>query len=71
MAALLPTLANGLDLALAALAAAQKIGSIVSNASAQGRTTLTADEWAQITGDETSAEAQLSAAIAAAKARGQ
>lgn len=70
MAAVLPTVVDAIDLALAGLQAAQQINQIVQTATADGRTTLTADEWAQVTGSETSAEAALSAAIAKAKAAG-
>jgi hypothetical protein len=71
MAAALPLIANGIDLLVGILGAAAKIAPIIQAAQSQGRTTLTAEEWAQITGDETSAEAALSDAIAKAKALGK
>ena len=64
-------IANAIDLAIAAMQAALQIQQMVQSATAQGRTTLTADEWSAITGAENSAEAALSAAIANAKAIGK
>ncbi len=71
MAAILPTVANAIDLLLAATQAASQIAGVVQSAKAAGQTILTAEQWATITGNEDSAEAQLSAAIATAKAQGK
>ena len=59
------------DLLVALLQNAQQISSLIQTAQAAGRTTLTPEEWATITGNDDSAEALVVAAIAAAKARGQ
>jgi hypothetical protein len=59
------------DLLVALLDNAQSIGQIIQEANASGSTTLTAAQWAQITGNDDSAEAALTAAIAAAKAQGK
>jgi hypothetical protein len=71
MSAILPAVADALDLLVAAAQAAAQIVPIIKQAQAEGRTSLTADEWAQVTGSDDSAEAALSAACAAAKAKGQ
>jgi hypothetical protein len=71
MAATMIAVADAIDLLVAATEAAATIAPIIQKAQAEGRTTLTPDEWTQITGDELSAEAALSAAIAAAKALGK
>lgn len=71
MSAVLPAVADALDLLVAAAQAVSQIAPIVKQAQAEGRTTLTADEWSQVTGADDSAEAALSTAIAAAKAKGQ
>ena len=59
------------DLLLALLQNATKISEIIQTAQAAGQTTLTPEQWASITGDDDSAEAALTAAIAAAKAAGK
>lgn len=65
---------EGLSLAItllnALLANASKIAALIQTAQAAGQTDLTSDQWAQITGADDSAEAALTAAIAAAKAAG-
>ena len=58
-------------LLVALLQNAQQISSLIQTAQAAGRTTLTPEEWATLTGNDDSAEALVVAAIAAAKARGQ
>jgi hypothetical protein len=62
--------AAAVDLLVALLANAQSIGQIIQTAQASGQTNLTPEQWATITGNDDSAEAQLLAAIAAAKASG-
>jgi hypothetical protein len=59
------------DLLVALLTNAQAISQIIQEAQASGATTLTAAQWATITGNDDSAEAELTAAIAAAKAQGK
>lgn len=54
------------DLLVALLNNASQIGQLIQQAQANGQTTLTADQWAQITGNDDSAEAALTAAIAKA-----
>lgn len=71
MAAVIPTVSLAIDLLVELIAQAQKISSIVQTAQAAGSTTLTAEQWAQITADDDSAAAALAAAIAAAKAGGR
>lgn len=44
----------------------QTISALVQKAQGEGRTTFTADEWAQIQGIDTAARQQLIAAITAA-----
>jgi len=56
------------DLLVALLNNANQIGTLIQQAQANGQTTLTPEQWAQITGADNSAEAQLAAAIAKAKA---
>jgi len=58
------------DLLVALLQNAQGISLIIQEAQAAGQVTLTAAQWAIIVGNDDSAEAALSAAIAAAKAAG-
>lgn len=53
------------------LANASKISALVTTAQAAGQTTLTPEQWATVTGADDSAEASLTAAIAAAKAAGK
>jgi hypothetical protein len=65
------TAAAALDLIVALLGNAQKIGAILQTVQAEGRTTLTPEEWAAVTGADDSAEAQVLAAIQAAKAAGR
>ena len=64
------TIAEAIALLVAATQAASTIAPIIQAAQAAGQTTLTPDQWAAITGADDSAEAQLSAAIAVAKAAG-
>ena len=59
------------DLLVALLSNASTISQLIQSAQAAGQTELTAAQWATITGADDSAEAQLSAAIAAAKAAGR
>lgn len=65
------TLTSIIDLLIALTSASATLAPIIKAAQAQGRTTLTPEEWAIITGNDDSAEAQLTAAIAAAKASGK
>jgi len=60
-----------IDLLLALIQNASQISQIIQEAQASGATKLTPDQWAQITGNDDSAEAALTAAIAAAKAAGK
>lgn len=64
-------LTAALDLLVALLANASTISQLIQSAQAAGQTDLTAAQWAQITGADDSAEASLTAAIAAAKAAGK
>lgn len=59
------------DLLVALLQNAQQISELIQSAQAAGQTELTPDQWASITGNDDSAEAALTAAIAAAKAVGK
>jgi hypothetical protein len=59
------------DLLVALLQNAAAISEIIQEVQASGATTLTPAQWATITGNDDSAEAALSAAIAAAKAQGK
>lgn len=59
------------DLLVALMTNATQISQLIQTAQAAGQTSLTADQWATITGNDDSAEAALSAAIAAAKAQGR
>lgn len=54
------------DLLVALLNNASQIGQLIQQAQAAGQTTLTPEQWAQITGNDDSAEAALTAAIAKA-----
>lgn len=65
------TVSEAIALLLAAIDAAGKIAPIIAAAQAAGQTTLTADQWAIITGADDSAEAGLTAAIAIARAAGK
>jgi hypothetical protein len=56
------------DLLVALLNNASQIGTLIQQAQSNGQTNLTPEQWAQITGADNSAEAQLTAAIAKAKA---
>lgn len=58
------------DFLVALLTNAQAISQIIQEAQASGSATLSAAQWATIVGNDDSAEAALSAAIAAAKAAG-
>lgn len=60
-----------IDLLVALLNNASSISQVIQAAQANGQTKLTAEQWAQITGNDDSAEAALSAAIAKAKAAGK
>lgn len=71
MAATIALVADGIDLLVAAAQATATIAPIIRQAQAEGRTTLTADEWAQISGGEDAADQRLAKAIEAARARGQ
>lgn len=64
------TVAAAVDLLVELLAQAGNISQIIQSAQAAGQTTLTVEQWAQITGADDSAEAKLAAAIAAAKQAG-
>ncbi len=55
------------DLLVALLNNATQISQLIQQAQANGQTTLTSDQWSQITGNDDSAEAALTAAIAKAK----
>jgi hypothetical protein len=59
------------DLLVALLTNASQISQLIQSAQAAGQTELTPAQWATITGADDSAEAQLAAAIAAAKAAGK
>lgn len=59
--------AMALDLMLALLIQAQKIGAIVTAAQAQGRTDLTPQQWADVLADADAARSRLANAIEAAK----
>ena len=61
--ALLLTLTSSLTQAAANI---QTISNLIATAQAAGRTTFTADEWAQIQGIDTNARAALLAQITAA-----
>jgi hypothetical protein len=54
------------DLLVALLNNASQIGQLIQQAQANGQTTLTPEQWAQIAGSDDSAEAALTAAIAKA-----
>jgi hypothetical protein len=71
MAATLPLVADGIEVLITAIQSAETIAGVIKQAQAAGQTVLTDAQWAQITGNEASAEGALSAAIAAAKAKGQ
>lgn len=70
-AVIIASVANAIDLLVAATQAAATIAPIIKAAQAAGQTMLTEEQWAQITGGDDSAEAALSAAIATAKALGK
>jgi len=59
------------DLVVALLQNATQISQLIQAAQAAGQTTLTAEQWATITGNDDSAETALTAAIAAAKQEGK
>lgn len=61
-------ISTGIALVTDLLANAQKISSLIQQATAAGSLTLSAEQWAQIVGDRDSAEAGVLAAIAKAKA---
>jgi hypothetical protein len=65
------TVADALNLLIAATTAASQLAPIIAKAQAEGRTDLTAEEWAVVTGNDDSAEAALSAAVKAALAAGK
>lgn len=58
------------DLLVELITQAQRISALIQAQTAAGASTLTADQWATITGSDDSAENALNAAIAAAKASG-
>ncbi len=60
-------IAIAVDLLTTLLQNASAISGLIQTATAEGRTTLTASEWAAIVGNDDSAEASLIAAIAKAK----
>ena len=64
-------LSAAVDLLVALITNAQQISTLIQTAQANGQTDLTPAQWATITGNDDSAEAALSAAIAAAKAAGK
>lgn len=70
MAAVVGDISAAVSLLDAILTEASKISSLIKSAQAAGQSTLTPDQWATITGADDSAEAGLTAAIAAAKAAG-
>ena len=70
-AVLVGGIADAIDLLVAASAAAARIAPIIQAAQAAGQTVLTKEQWDQITGADDSAEAELTKAIAAAKAIGK
>lgn len=59
-----------LEFLIALLTNASKIGQIIQTAQSQGRSQLTADEWAQVISGDDSAEQAVLDAIAKAKAAG-
>ena len=67
MGATIGTVAAVADLLTALLANSQNISNLIAQATAAGRTTLTPEEWATITGADDSAEAALKAALAKVK----
>lgn len=64
-------IAAAVDLLVALISNAQQISQLIQTAQASGQTNLTAAQWETITGSDDSAESQLAAAIAAAKAAGK
>lgn len=62
LAALIQTMNTATNM----MAQASQISALIQTATAQGRTTFTADEWATITASDAAARAQLVAAITAA-----
>jgi len=66
-----PAVSAAIDLLVALITNAQQISTLIQNAQAAGQTDLTAAQWATIVGADNSAEAALTAAIAAAKAAGK
>ena len=62
--------ADAIDLLVAATQAAATLAPMIQAAQASGATTITAAQWATVIGADDSAEAGLSAAVAAAKLAG-
>jgi hypothetical protein len=63
-----PALTAALALLNALISNAGQISSLIESATAAGQNELTAEQWATITGADDSAQAALTAAIAAAAA---
>lgn len=59
MATVLPLVADALAVANSALQTLSIVMPIITNAQAEGRVTLTADEWATIKGDADAADTQF------------
>jgi len=64
-------LEHALDLAIALMARASQVSTMIREAQAAGRTELSADEWQQILAADDIARAELTAAIDRAKAEGR
>lgn len=65
-----PAVSAAVDLLVALITNAQQISQLIQTAQAAGQTNLTPEQWATVVGADDSAEAALTAAIAAAKAAG-
>jgi hypothetical protein len=70
VSAVIGTVAAAIDLLGALLTEAQKISAIIQTQTAAGASTLTAQQWSAITGDDDSSEAALAEAITSLKAAG-
>lgn len=64
-------LEQALDLAIALMARASQVSTMIREAQAAGRTELSADEWQQILAAADIARAELTAAIERAKVQGR